>query len=46
MSTIQLTPAQHAILAYAIEHTTLQVECDGQSSQVCGCGALQPAREK
>lgn len=38
--------SQHLLESYAIEHTTLQVECDGQSSQVCGCGALQPAREK
>ena len=38
--------SQHLLETYAIEHTTLQVECDGQTSQACGCGALQPAREK
>lgn len=38
--------SQHLLETYAIEHTTLQVECDGQSSQVCGCGTPQPAREK
>ena len=37
---------QHLLETYAIEHSTLQVECAGKTERLCGCEALQPAREK
>ena len=37
---------QHLLETYAIEHSTLQVECAGETERLCGCEALQPAREK
>ena len=37
---------QHLLETYAIEHSTLQVECASETERLCGCEALQPAREK
>ena len=37
---------QHLQETYAIEHSTLQVECAGETERLCGCADLQPAREK
>ena len=37
---------QHLLQTYAIEHSTLQVECAGETERLCSCEALQPAGEK
>jgi cobalt-zinc-cadmium efflux system protein len=37
---------QHLQDTYAVEHSTLQVECAGEPERLCGCEALQLAREK
>jgi hypothetical protein len=37
---------EHLNSTYAINHTTLQVECAGETGRLCGCEAIQPALEK
>ncbi len=36
----------HLLETYAIEHSTLQVECAGETERLCGCASHQSVREE